>query len=89
MLTVITKDEVALPERASGNELNGIDRAGVVLHDGNEFLVLRSFRLKFPERRFGNPVSECKAGAKMAVKLDYVAKIFIVQFIHGKLLKSD
>jgi len=41
-LPVVAEKQVALAERAAGQHLNGVHGAGVVLDDGDEFLVLRA-----------------------------------------------
>jgi hypothetical protein len=82
MLSVVPEKEITLPEGAPGHELDGIGRAGVVLHHGHQLLIVRPLGIQFPKRSLGNAVSEGESWAEMAVKLDGVTKIIVVRVHH-------
>jgi hypothetical protein len=82
VLAVVTKNKVSLAERAAGDELDGVGGTGIVLDDGDEFLILGPVGSELPERGLGNAVPQGKPGAEMAVELDGVPEIIIELSLH-------
>ena len=68
-LAVIAEEQVALAERAAGQHLDGVHGAGVVLDDGDQFLVARPPGRQFPHAQLGRAVADHHAGAQVAVEL--------------------
>jgi hypothetical protein len=84
MLTEIPKDEVSLPKGTSGDILDGVSRAGVILDNCDKLLVPRTLGLEFVKSRLCHPESERETGAKMSVELDGLPKIGIDIILHER-----
>jgi len=77
----VPENEVPLAERASGQDLHGIDAASIVLHDRDDLLVRRSLGVQRPEGGLCHPVSDRQPRTTMAVESDDLLESSLVHCV--------